>query len=154
MRTEPGNIPRLTIVYDEECNLCLATVDKLKRMPVRANLTFVPLQRLIAGEVEPWPGIDQVTPHELSAQLHVTDDAGRRFSGSDAVMKLLSLVPSLAWLARIGTLPAFRGISRNAYRIVARYRYRLFGRTSCSDGVCSLPRPAPSDGGQHDTSQR
>ncbi|MDB4866780.1 MAG: hypothetical protein JWR03_1113 [Cohnella sp.] len=153
MNTKLGNICRLTVVYDGECNLCLATVDKLKRMPVRAELKFVPLQKLIRGEIAPWPGIDQVSPHELSAQLHVTDEQGRRFSGSAAVLKLMSLIPSLSWLAKLGGLPGLRGISRMTYRIVARYRYRLFGRTSCSDGVCSLPRPIPSDGGEHDSSE-
>jgi predicted DCC family thiol-disulfide oxidoreductase YuxK len=148
-----GNFPRLTVVYDGECNLCLATVDKLKRMPVRAQLRYVPLQQLIDGQIGPWPGIGGVTPRQLSAQLHVTDEQGRRFSGSDAVMKLLGLTPGLTWLARLGGLPGLRVISRMLYRIVARYRYRLFGKTSCSDGVCSLPRPVSSDGGQHESSQ-
>ncbi|MBW5447889.1 DUF393 domain-containing protein [Cohnella sp. CFH 77786] len=37
-------LSRLTVVYDGECNLCLAAVDKLRKLPVRADLTFVPLQ--------------------------------------------------------------------------------------------------------------
>ncbi|TJY41422.1 DUF393 domain-containing protein [Cohnella pontilimi] len=153
MNGKSGNFPRLTVVYDGECNLCLATVDKLRRMPVRAELRFVPLQRLIDGQIRPWPGIDGISPAQLSAQLHVTDEQGRRFSGSDAVLKLLGLTPGLAWLAKLGALPGLRGVSRVLYRIVARYRYRLFGKTSCSDGVCSLPRPHASDGGPHDSSQ-
>ncbi len=141
---------RLKVVYDGECNLCLATVDKLRRMPVKAELTFVPLQQLIGGKVAPWPGIDDVSPAELAARLHVTDEQGRRFSGADGVLKLLGLVPSLAWLAAIGRLPGCRGISRLLYRVIAKYRYRLFGRTSCSDGACSLPRNKPPDGGEHE----
>ncbi|WP_276352800.1 thiol-disulfide oxidoreductase DCC family protein [Cohnella caldifontis] len=149
--SSPAQLPRLTVVYDGECNLCLATVDKLRQMPVRAELTFVPLQKLIGGEVKPWAGIADVPVRSLSAQLHVTDEAGRRFSGADGVLKLLGCIPSLAWLAAIGRWPGFRTVSIVAYRLIARYRYRLFGRTSCSDGVCALPRRAPEgEGGGHD----
>jgi len=142
---------RLSVVYDGECNLCLATVDKLRSMPIRAELTFVPLQKLIHGEVPPWPGIDDVPAAGLAAQMHVTDEQGRRYSGADGVLKLLSLTPRLSWLSAVARLPGCYGIVRGVYRLVARYRYRLFGRTSCSDGVCSLPRRAPSEGGADDT---
>jgi len=155
---EKPQLIRLSVVYDGECNLCLATVNKLRSMPIRAELVFVPLQRLISGEVRAWPGIDDVPSFELYAQLHVTDEQGRRYSGADGVLKLLSLTPRLAWLGAIARLPGCYGITRGIYRLVARYRYRLFGRTSCSDGVCSFnrefaeqtltaPRRAPSDGG-------
>lgn len=144
--------PKLSVVYDGDCRLCLATVDKLRRMPNRAELSFISLQSLIAGETQPWPGISDVTPGELAAQLHVTDETGRRYSGSDGVMLLLRHVPALRWLGVLGGLPGFRGVSRLLYRIVARYRYRLFGHTSCSDGVCGLPRPTPHGGGtKHDS---
>ncbi|WP_123041269.1 thiol-disulfide oxidoreductase DCC family protein [Cohnella candidum] len=149
--SEKPQLMRLIVVYDGECNLCLATVDKLRKMPVRAELTFVPLQKLVSGETKPWPGIDDVPLSALSAQLHVTDEAGKRYSGVDGVLKLLSLIPSMSGLAAIGRLPGFHGISRLLYRLVARYRYRLFGRTSCSDGVCSLPRRTPEGGGEHDS---
>lgn len=143
-------LPRLTVVYDGECHLCLAAVDKLRRVPVRAELTFVPLQSIASGEVKPWRGIDDVPVSELSAQLHVTDERGLRFSGADGVLKLMSLAAGLAWLAALGKLPGLRRIVKAAYRLAARHRYRLFGRISCSDGVCSLPRRISERGGEHD----
>jgi predicted DCC family thiol-disulfide oxidoreductase YuxK len=148
------NFIRLTVVYDGECNLCLATVDKLRKLPVRAELTFVPLQKLQSGEVQAWPGIDDVPPASLSSQMHVTDEQGQRYSGTDGIFKLMSLTPGLTWLATAGQWPGLRTLSKWLYRLVARYRYRLFGRTSCSDGVCSLPRPAPSDGGEYEPYKR
>ena|GEM_PF-379722 len=161
---EKPQLIRLSVVYDGECKLCLATVDKLRGMPIRAELTFVPLQRLIAAEVPAWPGIDDVPAIELAAQLHVTDEQGRRYSGADGVLKLLSLTPRLAWLGAIARLPGCYSIVRAVYRLVARYRYRLFGRTSCSDGVCSFNREfaeqtltatrrAPSDGGNDESDE-
>lgn len=152
-KREKTQLISLRVVYDGECQLCLATVGKLKRMPVSAELTFVPLQGLISGEIEPWPGIEGVPYADLLARLHVTDEQGRKYSGADAVLKLMSHTRSMAWLAAIGRLPGLRAVSRLVYRLVARYRYRLFGRTSCSDGVCSLPRRTPNDGGDHDSSR-
>jgi predicted DCC family thiol-disulfide oxidoreductase YuxK len=139
---------RLTVVYDGECNFCLATVDKLRRLPLRAELQFVPLQQLLGGVMVPWPGIDDVPLSELSAQMHVTDEQGQRYSGADGVLKLMSLTPGLSFFATLGRLPGMYGIVRTLYRLVARYRYRLFGRTSCSDGVCSLPQRTTSAGGK------
>jgi predicted DCC family thiol-disulfide oxidoreductase YuxK len=145
--------PEWTVVYDGECKLCMATVQKLRHLPVRAELIFVPLQALISGQIKPWPGIDDVAPAALAAQMHVTDGDGRRYSGSEAMLKLLRLIPSLAWVGVIGGWPGFRSVSRLLYKLIARYRYRLFGQTSCSDGVCQLPRPIlPQDGGElHET---
>jgi len=148
--SEMPQLPRLKVVYDSECNLCMATVEKLGNMKVKAELTFVPLQQLISGEARPWPGIEDVSPEELAAQLHVTDEKGNRYSGADGVLELLRHVPSLAWLAAAGRLPGLRGISRLAYRVIARHRYQLFGRADCSDGTCSLPRKKSPDGGEHE----
>ena len=143
---------KLSVVYDGECQLCLATVNKLRNMPIRAELVFIPLQKLMAAEVSPWPGIADVPVAELAAQLHVTDEQGKRYSGADGVLKLMSLTPHLAWLGAIARLPGCYSVVRGVYRLVARYRYRLFGRTSCSDGVCSLPRRT-SDGGTDESNE-
>lgn len=148
--SEKPQLIQLIVVYDGECNLCLATVDKLRGMPIRAELVFVPLQQLLLGELAPWPGIDDVPLQGLSAQLHVTDEQGNRYSGADGVLKLMSLAPRLAPLAAIGRLPGMYRIVRVLYRLVARYRYRLFGRTSCSNGVCSLPHRTTSVGGKNE----
>ncbi|WP_219641328.1 DUF393 domain-containing protein [Cohnella sp. CFH 77786] len=89
--------------------------------------------------MKPWPGIDDVPLSDLSAQSHVTDEEGRRYSGADGVLKLTSLTPSLPWLAAVARLPGLRGLTRLLYRFVARYLYRLLGRTSCSNGFAPSP---------------
>jgi len=136
----------LTVVYDGECRLCLATVAKLRRMRTRSELRFVALQSVLSGEIAPWPGLEGVAPERLRAQLHVTDAEGRLYGGAEAVLRLLRDVPSLAWLGRLGALPGLRGVSRLLYRLVAKYRYRLFGtEASCASGACEW-KP-PSNGG-------
>ncbi len=146
--------PKLMVVYDGQCNLCLATVDKLRKMPNRAELAFVSLQSLISEEVQPWPGISDVSYQELTAQMHVTDEQGKRYSGHEGILLLMRHVPSLAWLGRLGGLPGLRVLVRLLYRIVARYRYRLFGKTDCSDGVCQIPRQTHPNGGETDDPNR
>jgi len=143
-----GEERTLTVVYDGECNLCLATAAKLQQIDTDATLKWVTLQSLLSGETPAWPAIAEVPPSKLAAQMHVTDDEGRLYGGSDAVLRLLREVRSLRWLAVLGELPGLRGMSRLLYRFVARYRYRLFGKNeSCADGVCSLPRTKPPAGG-------
>jgi predicted DCC family thiol-disulfide oxidoreductase YuxK len=149
-RGEEGKAPpKLFVVYDGECNLCLATAAKLQQIDTVSTLEWVTLQSLISGETKPWPAIAGVEPAQLAARMHVTDEQGRVFEGADAVLRLLRDVPSLRWLGIVGEWPGFRGVSRWLYRLVARYRYQLFGKNeSCADGVCTLPRTKPSDGGK------
>jgi len=148
---EKPQLPRLKVVYDSECQLCLAAVEKLGKMKLKAELTFVPLQRLINGEERPWPGVEELSPAELAAQMHVTDEHGNRYSGAEGALELLRHAPALAWLAWAGRLPGLRGLSRLAYRAIANYRYRLFGRSDCRNGACLMPRQNSPDGGGHDS---
>lgn len=139
---------QLLVVYDGECNLCLATVAKLRQMPSRATLGFVPLQQLLSGEAEMPAALAALPPAELAGQMHVVDAAGHRSSGSDGILLLMRHSPSLIWLGRLGSWPGFRVVSRLLYKLVAKHRYRLFGKTDCSDGVCSLPRRPDVHGGK------
>ncbi|MBB6674264.1 thiol-disulfide oxidoreductase DCC family protein [Cohnella nanjingensis] len=138
----------LTVVYDGECNLCLATVAKLKRLRTNSEIRYVTLQSLADGSTAAWPAIADVPEDRLAAQLHVTDEAGGVYGGSEAVMRLLRDVPSLRWLGVLGSLPGMRNVSRALYKRIARYRYRLFGKTpTCADGVCRPPETKRNDGG-------
>jgi predicted DCC family thiol-disulfide oxidoreductase YuxK len=144
-----GEPPVLHVVYDAECNLCLATAAKLQAIRTESRLEWISLQSLASGETPAWPAIAGIPPERLAAQLHVTDEAGRLYGGPDAVMRLLRDVPSLKWLGVVGSWPGLRTVGAWAYRLIARYRYRLFGRNeSCSNGVCALPRKEPPTGGK------
>ena len=141
--------PVLKVVYDGECNLCLATAAKLQAIRTESRLEWIALQSLASGETPAWPAIAGIPPDRLAAQLHVTDEAGRLYGGSDAIMRLLRDVPSLKWLGVIGSRPGFRPLTAWVYRLIARYRYRLFGRKdACANGVCALPRKEPPTGGK------
>lgn len=127
----------LTVYYDGECNLCLTAVDRLRRSRTRSELRFMPLQSVPAGSLAVAPGtLDREGGH-LSQMLVKDESTGHMTGGADAVMLLLQDMPSLAWLGRLGALPGLRLLSAAAYRFVAKYRYRLFGRNdACKDGSC------------------
>nr|WP_273385297.1 DUF393 domain-containing protein [Cohnella zeiphila] len=139
----------MKVVYDGECNLCLATAAKLRAIRTESRLEWIALQSLASGETPAWPAIAGIPPERLAAQLHVTDEAGRLYGGPEAVMRLLKDVPSLKWLGVVGSWPGFRSLSGWLYRLIARYRYQLFGRKdACDKGVCALPRKEPPIGGK------
>ncbi|MFC3798314.1 thiol-disulfide oxidoreductase DCC family protein [Cohnella sp. GCM10012308] len=132
----------LTVYYDGECKLCLTAVDRLRRSRTRSELRFVPLQAVPAGSLAGVPGASGAPEAEADAghlsQILVKDEtAGKVTGGADAVMLLLRDMPGLAWLGRLGALPGLRLLSAAVYRLVAKYRYRLFGRSdACEDGSC------------------
>lgn len=131
----------LTVYYDGECNLCLSAVDRLKRLRTRSELRFVTLQSVPPGSVgspgSGSPGPD--APDHLSQMLVKDESTGTVAGGSEAVLLLLMDMPRLAWLGRLGSLRGLRGVSRTGYRLIAKHRYRLFGKTDgCKDGTCRI----------------
>ena len=127
------------LLYDGECGLCNRTVRLLLHLDRQGALRFAPLQGPAAQAY--------LSAHDLPADdfetLVFIPDWARRdrpefLLRSEGVMAALRRCGSrraeaLAWL-RI--LP--RGLRDAGYRLVARTRYKLFGRW---DTTCPLPRP-------------
>lgn len=133
---------RLLLLYDANCNLCLGTVEKLRRIRTKAELEMVPLQAASPEQLP--PGAKR---EELLAELHLIDGTGRVYRGADAVFRILRTIPALAWLAPLYRVPGLRGLADAVYRLVARNRYRLFGKQedNCSSGACSIHRPSRTE---------
>ena len=73
-------------------------------------------------------------PDDPQSFLFVAD--GRVHAGSDGVLVLAShLAGPFGWLRWFGWVP--RSLRDPLYRLVARHRYRLFGRTE----ACMVPDP-------------
>ena len=72
-------------------------------------------------------------------RLHVVRPDGRVFAGAEAVARSMTLLPVVGWLAFLYYVPGVRQLAEAAYRIVAKNRYRIAGRTGeCDGGTCSL----------------
>ena len=119
------------LIYDGECRLCVTARDRIERLGGGTNVRFVPYQseeaaRCLAAEYK--PGRPEVA--------FLVGQDGKISRGLDAFLPLL---PGLTG-GRIGLallkVPLMRPLALLAYRLIARYRYRLFGQ------VVSTPPPS------------
>jgi predicted DCC family thiol-disulfide oxidoreductase YuxK len=126
------------LLYDGSCGLCARSVQfVLRHERAPQGLRFATLQGphgARARAARPaLAGVDSVVWLETGR-----DGSDRVLVRSDAVLAVLDyLGGGWRWIARAGRLAP--QIGRDAiYRIVARYRYRVFGRAQ----ACLLPTPA------------
>ena len=125
------------VFYDGVCGLCDRFVRFLLARDRRGAFRFAQLQgELARRELEPY-GFD---PRDLDTVYVIADwgtPARRVLERSRAVLYALAqLGGPWAVLARVaGVFP--KPVVDTAYRLVARIRYRIFGRFD----VCPVPRP-------------
>jgi predicted DCC family thiol-disulfide oxidoreductase YuxK len=111
----------LTIIYDDNCSLCLRVLLLLKQCDVAGGLKFVGPS---SQEALPW--------HDYASAMYVFDPSGRGYAGYDgfvAVFSYLGLTRPLAWIM---VIPPVAFVGRRLYRCVARTR-------SCVSGICRTP---------------
>lgn len=96
------------------------------------------------------PGLlpKEIQLEDLLAELHVLDGEGRLYKGADAVIRIMGTVPGLAWLTGLYRVPGMKGPVQWVYRLIAKYRYSLFGKKTdaCSSGACRLPQHRQDSG--------
>jgi predicted DCC family thiol-disulfide oxidoreductase YuxK len=132
---------RLLVIYDGYCGLCNASVQWLLHRDRRDRLRFAPSNNpvlavlLAAHPVAPdssgAPGSILVVCQPFSPRPQV-------FVRSRAVLAALRVLP-FPWPAAatiLGLVPAF--LADPVYRLIARWRYRIWGRLE----VCPIPTPA------------
>jgi predicted DCC family thiol-disulfide oxidoreductase YuxK len=118
----------LLLIFDGDCGFCTTAVDWLARtlpaMPPASPYQWI--------ELEPFG----LTESDASAMVWLVTD-GRHYGGATAVAALLRHQPSpvLRFLGWLGTVPPWSFGAELAYRLVARYRYRLPGGTP----ACRVP---------------
>ena len=129
--------PRWVLLYDGVCGLCHGLVQFLIRRDHRDQLRFAPLQSPFAAQILTRHGhspqdLDTVylVEHPNTPQEHLRDRA-------KAVLTALAIIGG-PWrlFSLLRVLPPV--ILNLGYRMVARVRYRLFGRFS----ACQVPTPA------------
>ncbi len=117
--------PERTLIYDGACRLCVTAKAGLERMGAAQTVRFIPYQseeaacRLGAAYK---PGRPDVA--------FLVEQDGRISRGLDAFLPLLpGLRGGRFWLALL-KIPLARPLALLVYRVVARYRYQLFGQVS------------------------
>ena len=126
------------ILYDGVCGLCNRLVQFLLRHDKRKHLRFASLQSDFAGVVLRRHGLD---PKDLDT-FHFVENYDQQnervFDRSDAVLKAGRALGGVwAMLASVASIFP-RALLDPLYRLVARNRYRVFGKFES----CMLPDPS------------
>lgn len=120
------------VLFDGVCNFCNSSINYLIRQDKNEKLRFAALQSVAGQEL-----LQQHHIATRSFESFVLIQQGKSFQRSTAALRLL---PYLRWYWQWANifwiLPQF--IRDAAYNIIARNRYRLFGKRE----VCMIPTPA------------
>jgi predicted DCC family thiol-disulfide oxidoreductase YuxK len=122
---------RHIVLYDGVCGLCNHAVQFLLRVDRRQVLTFAPLQGETTAALRArHPEISE----DIDTVVYIED--GRVYQRSRAFVRLAWQLPypwrALSWLWIVP-----RPLADVVYRLVARIRYRVFGKYD----ACRLPTP-------------
>jgi predicted DCC family thiol-disulfide oxidoreductase YuxK len=123
------------IVFDAACVLCSANAQFVLRRDRRKHFRLAPMQSDVGAALYRQFGIDPADPDTM---VVITGDEALR--DSDAVIAIWS---GLGWpwriMAVLWVVP--RPLRDGLYRLVARNRYRLFGKRE----TCWMPTPDQAD---------
>ena len=137
--SEPGGAGVVTeglVLYDGVCALCDGTVRALLVLDRGARLRFAPLQGETAREVlARHPDADRSLSTILYARGAGTSEESVH-QRSDAVLSMLYDIGGIAAFAAVLRIVP-RPLRDAVYDLVARHRYRWFGKYD----ACRLPRP-------------
>jgi predicted DCC family thiol-disulfide oxidoreductase YuxK len=121
-------VPDRVILVDGVCVLCSRGALFVIARDPGAAFRFVTVQEPYGQELAQRFGIDPERPETNAVIL-----GGRAYFKSDAVIEVLACLPRWSWVRPLRWIP--RGSRHAVYDLVARNRYRWFGRTD----HCLLP---------------
>jgi predicted DCC family thiol-disulfide oxidoreductase YuxK len=130
---------RLLFIFDGRCGLCNRSVCWFLKRDRLDRLRFVPSESPKVAGILARHGLDAAAAAGNSGSILVLRDADkpteRLVTRSDAVLALLSQLP-FPWPTVAGALRIIpRPLRDLGYRLVARYRYRIWGRLE----ACPIP---------------
>jgi predicted DCC family thiol-disulfide oxidoreductase YuxK len=120
------------VLFDGVCNLCNGIVRFVIRRDPRAHFQFAPLTSEAAARALASASFTGPLPDTV-----VLIDEGRVFMRSDAALRIARKL-GFPWPLAYGLVIVPRGLRDWLYDVVARHRYRWFGRRD----TCMVPTPA------------
>ena len=117
------------VVFDGVCALCSGWVRFLLRHDQRAVFRFAAMQDRVGHDLLVAHGIDPADPVSF-----LLVDGGAAWHDSDGVIEVLRRLGGL-WRAAVLLRLVPRALRDRAYRLLARNRYRVFGRRE----TCMVP---------------
>jgi predicted DCC family thiol-disulfide oxidoreductase YuxK len=118
------NLPDRVIVFDAACLLCNGRVQWLCRRDRARRYRFCAMQSVTGAQLMRGHGLDPADPTSFLFLDH-----GRAYYGADGVIEVLAGLGRL-WRAAalLRLVPEF--LREACYRLVARNRYRWWGRSA------------------------
>ena len=110
------------LIYDDQCRLCVTAKEGLERVGEDKDVRFVPYH---SEEAASRLGADY-KPGRPDAAFLVEKD-GTISKGLDAFLPLVPGLPGGHIIQAAMRVPFLRPLAYLAYRLIARYRYKLFG---------------------------
>ncbi|TDR85430.1 thiol-disulfide oxidoreductase DCC family protein [Enterovirga rhinocerotis] len=126
MTARPGGTDDAVILYDGVCVLCSGLLRFVARRDAARLFRFTSIQSPYGRALAQSLGIDPDEPDTNALVL-----GARAYRRSDAAIEVLSHLPHWGWVRMLRVVP--RPIRDAAYGVVARNRYRLFGRHQTCD---------------------
>jgi predicted DCC family thiol-disulfide oxidoreductase YuxK len=124
----------MTVLYDGGCRFCTRSAHSLRRWIGRDRVALTDFQP--SGVLDAYPGISR---DAAMKRIHVVMPDGRIFAGAEAFARMLATLRWVGWAAWVYYVPGLRQLANVMYDLIAKYRYRLFGRTEeCDGGTCHL----------------
>lgn len=116
------------ILYDGVCIFCSRWVRFVATRDVVKRFRFTPIQSDYGTRLAKHFGIDPNDP-DTNAVIH----GGAAYFKSDAALTVLSQLPRWSWVRVLFAVPTL--LRNPVYNLVARNRYRIFGRSE----ACMVP---------------
>ena len=123
--------PHGLILFDGVCVFCSRWVRLVMRLDRERRFRFLPIQSGRGRAMAVRHGIDPDAPETNAVVWN-----GRLWFKSDAALTVLGIFPETAPLAFLKRVP--RALRDPVYDLIARNRYRIFGRTD----QCMVPSGA------------
>jgi predicted DCC family thiol-disulfide oxidoreductase YuxK len=124
----------MTVLYDGQCRFCTSSAHSLRRWIGPDHVVLADFQA--PGVLDGYAGISR---DACMKRMHVVMPNGRIFAGPEAFARMFATLRWIGWAAWVYYVPGLRQLANVVYDVIARYRYRLFGRTEvCEDGTCHL----------------
>jgi predicted DCC family thiol-disulfide oxidoreductase YuxK len=114
------------ILYDGVCVLCSAWVRFVVKRDVARRFRFTPIQSPYGRALATKLGIDPDDPDTNAVVL-----GGRALRRSDAALAVVATLPGWSWVKALRLVP--RVLRDAVYVLIARTRYRVFGRHEACD---------------------
>jgi predicted DCC family thiol-disulfide oxidoreductase YuxK len=124
----------MVVLFDGHCRFCTRGAKTIARRFGADRVTTRDFQE--AGVLDDYPG---VTHEACMKKIHLVMPDGRVYAGAEAFARLFATVRIVGWIAFVYYVPGLRQIAELVYTLVARARYRLFGRReACNGGTCHM----------------